>query len=243
MSLIEDRQMAERTRSFPGPEKKSCSWLFLSVKMFFITVNMRTLKKKGACFSESPAPIDVTTLIRFTPFAFIAFMTHVVPSADEMQSARRQRAHADPHSLCLAKVGRACQHRRADVLRLAAQRHHDAVDIVGDHLVDVRLVGDRALDDGQLVRFELGACLGTTRAWWQHELRRRPDQRDDLVASIQSLENTLASSASAPTDDGDLRGADLQAAAACGRPAGGRRRAERTRSAQGDAPAQRRRRG
>mmetsp|Transcript_11693 Transcript_11693/g.29970 ORF Transcript_11693/g.29970 Transcript_11693/m.29970 type:complete len:245 (-) Transcript_11693:120-854(-) len=70
----------QNSRSFPGPEKKSCSWLFLSVKMFFITVNMRTLKKKGACFSESPAPIDVTTLIRFTPFAFIAFMTHVVPS-------------------------------------------------------------------------------------------------------------------------------------------------------------------
>mmetsp|Transcript_8975 Transcript_8975/g.16159 ORF Transcript_8975/g.16159 Transcript_8975/m.16159 type:complete len:205 (-) Transcript_8975:145-759(-) len=68
------------SRSFPGPDMNRSSWLFLSLKMLFITVNISTLKKKGACFSESPAPIDVTTLTRFTPFACIALITHLVPS-------------------------------------------------------------------------------------------------------------------------------------------------------------------
>lgn len=36
------------SRSLPGPERKSSSCLFLSAKIFRITVNMSTLKKKGA---------------------------------------------------------------------------------------------------------------------------------------------------------------------------------------------------
>mmetsp|Transcript_22854 Transcript_22854/g.69955 ORF Transcript_22854/g.69955 Transcript_22854/m.69955 type:complete len:200 (+) Transcript_22854:397-996(+) len=68
------------SRSLPGPEKKSSSWLFLSAKIFFITVHMRTLKKKGAWFSESPAPMDVTTEMRFTPFFMHSLMMLVVPS-------------------------------------------------------------------------------------------------------------------------------------------------------------------
>jgi hypothetical protein len=32
------------------------------MKIFFMAVHMSTLKKKGAWFSESPAPMDVTTV-------------------------------------------------------------------------------------------------------------------------------------------------------------------------------------
>eukprot|EP00965_Chrysotila_dentata_P129086 4267134-Pleurochrysis_carterae.AAC.2 len=35
----------------------------------------RALKKKGAWFSESPAPMEVTTAMRLTPFALHASIT------------------------------------------------------------------------------------------------------------------------------------------------------------------------
>mmetsp|Transcript_108409 Transcript_108409/g.187263 ORF Transcript_108409/g.187263 Transcript_108409/m.187263 type:complete len:227 (-) Transcript_108409:355-1035(-) len=68
------------SRSAPGPCKKRASWLFLSSKIPRMTVPMSTRKKKGACFSESPVPMLVTTAIRLTPLAFIASMTFLVPS-------------------------------------------------------------------------------------------------------------------------------------------------------------------
>eukprot|EP00982_Pelagococcus_subviridis_P004494 29202-Pelagococcus_subviridis.AAC.1 len=64
----------QNSRSFPGPAgpKNSCSWLFLSVKMDRITVDMRILNTNGAWSALSPAPMDVTTATRFTSFCFIA---------------------------------------------------------------------------------------------------------------------------------------------------------------------------
>mmetsp|Transcript_8059 Transcript_8059/g.20614 ORF Transcript_8059/g.20614 Transcript_8059/m.20614 type:complete len:240 (+) Transcript_8059:513-1232(+) len=68
------------SRSEPGPLRKRPSWLFLSVNMPFMTVYISILKKKGAWFSLSPAPIEVTTDTRFTPYFFIALMMHAEPS-------------------------------------------------------------------------------------------------------------------------------------------------------------------
>mmetsp|Transcript_52039 Transcript_52039/g.111295 ORF Transcript_52039/g.111295 Transcript_52039/m.111295 type:complete len:224 (-) Transcript_52039:175-846(-) len=68
------------SRSEPGPSRKSFSWLFLSSKILRITVIMSTLKKKGAWFSESPAPMEVTTAMRLMPPALHASMTLRVPS-------------------------------------------------------------------------------------------------------------------------------------------------------------------
>mmetsp|Transcript_265 Transcript_265/g.578 ORF Transcript_265/g.578 Transcript_265/m.578 type:complete len:264 (-) Transcript_265:16-807(-) len=68
------------SRSLPGPLEKSASWLFLSAKMERMTVFIKILNTNGACFSLSPAPIEVTTAIRFTPYFFIALITQVVPS-------------------------------------------------------------------------------------------------------------------------------------------------------------------
>mmetsp|Transcript_28599 Transcript_28599/g.57800 ORF Transcript_28599/g.57800 Transcript_28599/m.57800 type:complete len:211 (-) Transcript_28599:111-743(-) len=56
------------------------SWLFLSLKIFFITVIMRILNAKGAWSLESPAPIDVTIAMRFTPLSFMAAIMLFVPS-------------------------------------------------------------------------------------------------------------------------------------------------------------------
>mmetsp|Transcript_1829 Transcript_1829/g.5513 ORF Transcript_1829/g.5513 Transcript_1829/m.5513 type:complete len:319 (+) Transcript_1829:185-1141(+) len=69
------------SRSAPGPPAvKSASWLFLSAKIELITVIMSILNTKGAWSLESPAPIDVTTAMRFTSYFFIAAMTAAVPS-------------------------------------------------------------------------------------------------------------------------------------------------------------------
>mmetsp|Transcript_31673 Transcript_31673/g.62687 ORF Transcript_31673/g.62687 Transcript_31673/m.62687 type:complete len:241 (-) Transcript_31673:272-994(-) len=70
------------SRSDPGPLMKSLSWLFLSAKMSFMTVYINTLKKRGACFSESPAPIEDTTATLFTPFSLIASITFFVPAVN-----------------------------------------------------------------------------------------------------------------------------------------------------------------
>lgn len=48
------------------------SWLFLSTKMFFITVAINILNMKGAWSLESPAPIEVMTETRLTLLDFIA---------------------------------------------------------------------------------------------------------------------------------------------------------------------------
>ena len=55
----------QNSRSRPGPPgpRKSCSWLFLSLKMDRMTVDMRMRKTMGAWLAESPAPIDVTIAI------------------------------------------------------------------------------------------------------------------------------------------------------------------------------------
>mmetsp|Transcript_20806 Transcript_20806/g.45605 ORF Transcript_20806/g.45605 Transcript_20806/m.45605 type:complete len:215 (-) Transcript_20806:293-937(-) len=68
------------SKSDPGPSRKSFSWLFLSLKTFFMTVIISSLKTNGAWPAESPAPMEVTTATRFTPFSFIAAITFVDPS-------------------------------------------------------------------------------------------------------------------------------------------------------------------
>mmetsp|Transcript_5377 Transcript_5377/g.18203 ORF Transcript_5377/g.18203 Transcript_5377/m.18203 type:complete len:206 (-) Transcript_5377:185-802(-) len=68
------------SRSDPSPPKKSASWLFLSWNTPLSTVHMSSLKKKGAWFWLSPAPMLVTTLMRLTPRAFIERITLDVPS-------------------------------------------------------------------------------------------------------------------------------------------------------------------
>mmetsp|Transcript_19196 Transcript_19196/g.39489 ORF Transcript_19196/g.39489 Transcript_19196/m.39489 type:complete len:201 (+) Transcript_19196:146-748(+) len=70
-----------RTMQYSSPEfTVASSWLFLSKKIFFMAVHIKTLKKNGAWFSESPAPILVTTASLLTPFSFMAAMTLLVPS-------------------------------------------------------------------------------------------------------------------------------------------------------------------
>ena len=49
------------------------------------------MKKKGACFSLSPAPILVTTATFEMPASFIAVMMFVVPSHQERGEAERQQ--------------------------------------------------------------------------------------------------------------------------------------------------------
>mmetsp|Transcript_6665 Transcript_6665/g.21049 ORF Transcript_6665/g.21049 Transcript_6665/m.21049 type:complete len:258 (-) Transcript_6665:108-881(-) len=71
------------SREAPGasaPPLKSASCAFLSANMDFITVIISTLNMNGACPSESPAPMDVTTATRFSPRAFISEMMAAVPS-------------------------------------------------------------------------------------------------------------------------------------------------------------------
>ena len=76
-----DGRALVNSRSEPAPPlRKSASCAFLSSKVFFMTVIMSTLKKKGAWPSESPAPMDVTTEMRLTPLALHASMMFAVPS-------------------------------------------------------------------------------------------------------------------------------------------------------------------
>lgn len=55
------------------------------------TGKIRTLKKKGACFSLSPAPMLVTTATLEMPASFIAVMMFVVPSHQEEGEAEKER--------------------------------------------------------------------------------------------------------------------------------------------------------
>mmetsp|Transcript_10752 Transcript_10752/g.19857 ORF Transcript_10752/g.19857 Transcript_10752/m.19857 type:complete len:243 (+) Transcript_10752:763-1491(+) len=70
-----------RTMQYSNPLAfTAASWLFLSVKIFFMTVIMSILKAKGAWSLESPAPILVTTAMRLMLFSFMAAMMLFVPS-------------------------------------------------------------------------------------------------------------------------------------------------------------------